>query len=168
MSQIRWYAAQTQPHSERKAVAHLARQGFETYLPQYLKRRRHARRIETVCAPLFPRYIFVGLDIATQRWRSVCSTSGVTRLVCNGDRPAAVPHGVVEAIKAREEPDGYLQIDQRARFVPGDEVRIIDGAFATSFAIVEGASDKERVMILLNLLGRKVRVSVDPDLLTAA
>ena len=66
----RWYVVQTQAHAETKACWHLARQGFETYLPRYLKRRRHARRVEMVQAPLFPRYLFVVIDIATQRWRS--------------------------------------------------------------------------------------------------
>ena len=57
--QPQWYVAQTQANAENKAVAHLARQGFATYLPRYLKRRSHARRVDVVAAPLFPRYLFV-------------------------------------------------------------------------------------------------------------
>ena len=34
-----------------------------TYLPRYLKRRRHARRVDIVAAPLFPRYLFVAIDM---------------------------------------------------------------------------------------------------------
>ena len=41
----RWYVVQTQPHAESKAMGHLIRQGFAAYLPRYLKRRRHARKI---------------------------------------------------------------------------------------------------------------------------
>ena len=52
---IGWYAVYTQPHAETKAAWHLNRQGFEIYVPRYLKRRRHARKIETVAVPLFPR-----------------------------------------------------------------------------------------------------------------
>ena len=61
------------------------RQGYETYLPRYLKRRRHARKVDFAAKPLFPRYMFVAIDMATQRWRSVQSTIGVSRLVTNGD-----------------------------------------------------------------------------------
>ena len=68
--QPRWYVVQSQPNAELKAVAHLSRQGFDTYLPRYLKRRRHARRVEVVARPLFPRY-FVSIDVTVQRWRSV-------------------------------------------------------------------------------------------------
>ena len=46
----RWYVVQTQPHAESKAVEHLARQGFGAYLPRYLKRRRHARKVELIAA----------------------------------------------------------------------------------------------------------------------
>src|SRR5687767_7204804 len=102
----RWYVAQTHAHAEKKAAVHLQRQGFEIYLPRYRKRRRHARRVETVTAPLFPRYLFVAVDIGAQRWRSIQSTFGVLRLVCNGDEPAAVADLVVNALRGREDQDG--------------------------------------------------------------
>ena len=63
---------------------------LHTYLPRYLKRRRHARRIDIVAAPLFPRYLFRRNRHGVQRWRSIYSTVGVSRLVCNGDYPAPV------------------------------------------------------------------------------
>ena len=34
-AQSQWYVVQTQANAENKAVAHLARQGFATYLPRY-------------------------------------------------------------------------------------------------------------------------------------
>jgi transcriptional antiterminator RfaH len=163
----RWYVAQSQPHTESKAVLHLNRQGFETYLPVYQKRRRHARRTETIITPLFPRYLFVAVDMAAQRWLSIQSTIGVSKLVCNGDVPAAVPAGVVEALKRREDENGFFLFDSRPRFAPGDSVRIVDGAFAASLGLFEGLRDGERVAVLLDLLGRKVRVLLD-DLSVAA
>ena len=75
--------AHSQPNTEHKAVVRLEREGFPAYLPRYLKRYRRARRIEMVPAPLFPRYLFVAIDLAAQRWRSIFSTVGVSRIVCN-------------------------------------------------------------------------------------
>ncbi len=164
----RWYVVQTQPHAESKAMGHLIRQGFLAYLPRYLKRRRHARKIETVAAPLFPRYLFVTVDMATQRWRSIHSTFGVSRLVCNGDEPAPVPPAVVAALQSREDAAGFVQLERRPRFAPGDRVRIVDGVFADSLGLFEGMADRERVAILLDLLGRKVRILLDEDAITAA
>ena len=164
----RWFVAHTQPHAEAKATWHLSRQGFAIYFPRYLKRRRHARRIETVAAPLFPRYLFVGIDMAVQRWRSIYSTVGVARLVCNGDDPTVVPDGVVEALKSREDPNGFIKLNYRPPFRAGDKIRVLDGAFASCLGLFDGMAERERIAILLDLLGRKVRVVLDADLVAAA
>jgi transcriptional antiterminator RfaH len=164
----RWYVVQTQANSENKAVAHLARQGFATYLPRYLKRRRHARRVEVVAAPLFPRYLFVEIDMTVQRWRSIFSTVGVSRLVCNGERPAPVPDDLIGSLRSREDVSGLIRLLHRPNFRPGDKVRVLEGAFYDCLGIYDGMSDRERVGILLDLLGRKVRVLLDAEAIAAA
>jgi transcriptional antiterminator RfaH len=164
----RWYVVQTQPHAETKAMGHLIRQGFEAYLPRYLKRRRHARKVEMVAAPLFPRYLFVTVDLEAQRWRSIHSTTGVSRLVCNGDEPAPVPPDVVAALQGREDATGFVKLERRPQFAPGERVRVVDGIFADSLGLFEGMADRERVAILLDLLGRKVRILLDEGAVTAA
>lgn len=165
---LRWFVARTHAHAETKASLNLMRQGFQSYLPRYLKRRRHARKVETVVAPLFPRYLFVAVDIATQRWRSICSTIGVAQFVCNGSEPAAVPIGIVEALKRREDTAGFVKLDCRPHFRTGDKICVLDGAFAECLGLIEGVSERERVTILLDLLGRKVRVELDEELIAAA
>lgn len=164
----RWYVVQTQANAENKAIAHLGRQGFATYLPRYLKRRRHARRIDIVAAPLFPRYLFVEIDMGVQRWRSIYSTVGVSRLVSNGDFPAPVPDEVISSLKRRESTSGFVQLDHRPKFKAGDKVRILEGAFYDCLGIYDGMSDRERVEILLDLLGRKVRVRMNAEAIAAA
>ncbi|MEW6451013.1 MAG: transcriptional activator RfaH [Pseudomonadota bacterium] len=163
-----WYAVQTKAHAEIKASEHLRRQGFQVYLPRYLKRRRHARVSETVIAPLFPRYLFVMIDIAAQRWRSIQSTIGVSRLVYQGEYPAVVPDCVLQQLKEREDARGIIQVDRSPAFAPGDKIRVVDGAFADNIGLFDRMTDGERVAVLLELLGRKVRVVMDLDLVTAA
>lgn len=167
-SDITWYVVQTQPNAERKALAHLSRQGFTAYLPRYRKTRRHARRTEIIAAPLFPRYMFVSIDMASQRWRSLRSTIGVSCLVCNGETPAAVPPGIVAALRLREGEDGLIDIGRGPQFARGDKIRVRDGAFGDCLGIFESATDSERVLILLDLLGRKVRVALHVEDVVAA
>ncbi len=168
MAGPRWYVVQTQVNCEAKAAQNLHRQGYEAYLPRYLKRRRHARRVDFTAKPLFPRYMFVAIDVAAQRWRSVQSTIGVSRLVTNGDSPALVPEGVVRALKAREDCRGFVKLDARPAFTPGDKVRVLAGAFMDNVGLFNGMADHDRVSILLDMLGRKVRVLLDADLVAAA
>jgi transcriptional antiterminator RfaH len=164
----RWYVVQTQVNGEAKAAQNLQRQGYEIYLPRYLKRRRHARKMDFVARPLFPRYMFVAIDMVTQRWRSIQSTFGVSRLVCNGDDPAVVPDGVVPALMAREDNKGFVRMDNKPSFSPGEKVRVLAGAFMDNAGLFDGMADHDRVSILLEMLGRKVRVLLDADLVVAA
>ena len=168
MAPVLWYVAQTHIHAETKAAQHLRRQGYEVYLPRYLKPRRHARRVDATAAPLFPRYLFVAIDLSAQRWYSIQSTIGVSRLVTNGDNPAPVPRGVVDGLKQREDANGLIQLECRPRFVPGDKIRVLEGAFSDSLGLFEGITSQERVTILLELLGRKVRIGLNPTMIEAA
>ena len=164
----RWYVVQTRPSSEARAATHLERQGFEIYLPRYLKSRRHARRTEAVAAPLFPRYLFVAIDVAVQRWRSVQSTIGVARLVCHGDNPAEVPNSVIRDLKLGQDERGFVQLERKHPFKLGEPIRVLDGVFSAYLGLFERMTDSQRVAILLDLLGRKVRVVLDADAIEAA
>ena len=161
----RWYVVQTHVNAEAKAAANLGQQGFSVYLPRYLKLRSHARKVDTVERPLFPRYLFVAIDVTTQRWRAIQSTLGVSHLVCRSGKPASVEDEVIDALKAREDEGGFIKLLRRSAISPGDTVRFVGGAFADSFALVEGVSDRDRVAILLDLLGRQVRVRVRQNLI---
>jgi transcriptional antiterminator RfaH len=164
----RWYVVQTQVNGEAKAAQNLIQQGYEIYLPRYLKRRRHARKVDFTAKPLFPRYMFVTIDMATQRWRSIQSTFGVSHIVSSGDTPATVPDGVVASLKTREDDKGFIRLDFRPAFAPGDKVRVLAGAFMDSAGLFNGLADHDRVSILLDMLGRKVRVLLDADMVAAA
>lgn len=164
----RWYVAQTHVHAESKARLHLGRQGFDVYLPRYLKQRRHARRVDTVAVPLFPRYLFVSVDMETQRWHAIRSTIGITKLIANGGVPASVPQAIIEGLKRREDASGLIQLERRPRFASGDKIRVINGAFCDCLGLFEEISGQERAAILLDLLGRKVRVVLDMDIIDAA
>ena len=106
--------------------------------------------------------------MAAQRWRSIYSTVGVSRLVCNGEFPAAVPERVVELLRNREDTSGFIQLDHRPKFKTGDKIRILEGAFYDCLGIYDGMPDRDRVEILLDLLGRKVRVLLDAEAIAAA
>ena len=92
----RWYVAMTAPRKERIAEINLANQGFRAFLPRQLATRRHADKFRTALAPVFPRYLFVIVDLERARWRSVNGTIGVQRLIADAERPIAVAPGVVE------------------------------------------------------------------------
>ena len=154
---VEWYAAYTQPRMEVVARKNLLRQGFEVYLPQFLKKRSHARRVDWVRSPFFPRYVFVGTHSKNKHWRSICSTVGVTSLVKFGEYPTNVPGEIIDELISYEDDNGLIHINARSKIGPGDSVQILNGAFGRISGILESLGDQERVTILLNFMGRQVR-----------
>ena len=97
-----WLLLYTKPRAESWAEMNLRKQGFATLLPRV--------RGRGVFAPLFPRYIFVGIA-SSQPADPLRSTRGVLYVVHCGDRPAWVPAGVIAEIRARMDPYGVVAVD---------------------------------------------------------
>ena len=163
----RWYVVHTRPTGELRATLNLERQGFKTYLVRYLKERRHARKVERILQPLFPRYVFVSLDMDVDPWRSILGTFGVDYLVSNGDWPTPVPEGIVEDIRSHENELGFIILSPN-RLKPGQKVQIVEGPFAMQTALFQCATDNERAVFLLQILGRQVRATMAYSSVAAA
>src|SRR6516162_5586002 len=165
---IRWYAVYTQPHGETKALEHLLRQGYSAYLPRYRTRISHARRHQTVLRPLFPRYLFAGIDRASMRWRPILSTFGVADVVRAGDEPAAVPSKIIATIRAREAAGDFDRLNPQQSLRLGDLVRVTAGAFEDMVGMLVELRDQGRIVVLLELLGRAVRAQLRAEAVEAA
>ncbi len=163
----RWYVVYTRARDEAWAAGNLTRQGFEVYFPKIRKEVRHARRIRSVLVPMFPRYLLVRMDTERQRWRSVNGTFGVSHIICQGEIPASVPDQVIAAIRGREDESGVVRLVPKG-LKPGDQVRVREGAFADCSALLKEICGQERVILLLDLMGRSVRVNVPLESIAAA
>ena len=151
-----WYCAYTQPRLELWARANLWEKGLEAYLPLYRKRRSHARRVDWVSAPLFPRYLFVQADLEAGDRRRIAGARGVAQLVAFGERPAAVPEEILAALRGREDASGHVEVSPR--FQPGEALRVSEGALLDQVGLFQGLDDEKRVIVLLTLLNRPVSV----------
>ena len=165
----RWYVVQSKPGQEQVAEINLQRQGYITYLPRCARKRRRAARTHLIQAPLFPGYLFVELDLEQDRWRSVNGTFGVSAIVCFGSKPSPLPQGLLRAIREREDEHGLIQLDEECPFRADDPVAITHGPFTEQTGLFQGETpDRERVIVLLSLLGRKVSVKLPSQDIRAA
>lgn len=161
----RWYLVHTRPNTERKAERNLQAQDFKTFLPEVEKTVRHARRLTTVRRPLFARYLFVSLNLACDRWISINGTIGVSRLVAQDGRPAAVPAGIVETLLAHSD-EGVTRLDHA--LAQGQRVRILSGPLADFTATIMRLDARHRVDVLLEIMGGAVSASLDRRALAPA
>jgi transcriptional antiterminator RfaH len=151
-----WACAQLLPHKASLALHCLAVAGYTVYYPRLrVQRRSHGRKIE-VRPPLFVNYAFVQIE---REWYRAKRQPGVCRLVTNGNgAPAVVADAIIAEIKARER-DGLVELPKPS-LEPGVRVRILEGPFRGHLAIYAGMSARERVALLLQILGGPQRVTL--------
>lgn len=146
-----WYCVYTQPRKESLAAENLEIQSYQCFLPTITKTVRHARKSTRIKAALFPRYLFVHVDIGVRAWRPIRSTIGVTELVLQNERPKPVPNGVVERLLAAVNDDGH--VDFRDDIEVGQDVRLLSGPFFNLVGTLQRMDDRGRVEVLLTILG---------------
>ena len=159
---MEWYAVHTHVNKESLSEINLIRQNFITYLPKYKKIIKHARKISTVVRPLFPRYLFVKLDLVKQRWNLINSTYGVNVLITMEEKPVKILDKIINEIKSYDNSDVIANISPYSSMTMGEEVNILEGIFSGRKAIFDGLTDDNRIKVLFNLLGKEVTLSMTP------
>lgn len=161
----RYYVVQTQPLRERLAIQELLNQDFQTFFPviKHLPRIAKGKLEPSRLSPLFPRYLFVSLDLEYDQWRCINGTRGVTRIICmDEDRPSPVSDIVMTRLLAAGE-----VIEEKAAGLPfdiNDTVEFVSGPMKGIQGIVSLCA-ADRVSLLMDMLGGKVPVHTSPNML---
>ena len=79
---------------------------------------------------------------------------------------AKVPTSVIEFIKTNQNITTE-KLKNLNKFKPGDKVQISDGTFKNWVAIFKCYKSDERVILLMNLLGREQSLSIKKELVIA-
>jgi transcriptional antiterminator RfaH len=160
--QTDWYVAAATPRKERFALANLHNQGFTTFYPMM-----HKAQPGKTAMPLFPGYIFVGLNPHRARWQSINGTFGIRYLVGpRGALPSSVPAPVMDELFHRF-PLGVHETPA-CRFHRGDRVDVMTGAFAGIPATFEDMLSHDRIRVLLDWLNTKVAVIMPSSCINTA
>jgi len=155
----KWYLAQLKPNSHAIAQRNLERQGFKAFLPMYQATTRQRGRFVSAAKPLFPGYIFVAFDAGGSVWRSVNATQGITKLVSFGSAPAEIPPEFIADLRQRcDESD---QVISDTTLKEGTSVVITRGPFTNAVGRILSMDEKQRVWLLLDLMGQQSRLAVD-------
>jgi len=151
-----WACAQIEPFRERLALHCLGLNGFEVYCPRLREQVRIRGRKIVRTPPLFPGYTFV---LIVSRWWDARWSAGVRRLVMDGELPAKVPDDVIAEIRGRER-NGLVELPKPRGLMPGSKVRLISGPFCDQIGLLGGLRARERVLVLLQMLGGERPVEV--------
>ena len=154
-----WFALAVKPRHEKSVAQVLHTKGYETFVPLYKHRNRHAARLRDFELPLFPGYVFSRFELFKRL--PVIITPGVTRILGVGPHPT--PVDPIEIASLRKTLDKALS----ARTIPflqtGNKVRICEGPLQGVLGIIVSVRGEARIVLSATLLQRSVMVEVDSN-----
>lgn len=107
-----------------------------------------------------PGYIFVEMEMSEEAWHLVKDTPKVTGFIGN-QKPQEVKPQEIED-QRRRTVEGAVKPKPRVSFEAGDEIRVIDGAFANFSGTVEEVKpDKQKLKVKVSIFGRATPVELD-------
>ena len=156
----RWYVVYTKPRQETVALENLERQGYQAYLPRWKVPKRKNSVFKSLIEPFFPRYLFIHMDKTHDNWAPIRSTRGVSGIVRFAGQPKPVPDELISMLQKNENSELLQTVSEKA-WKPGDEVEVEEGAFAGYLCIFLEASSMDRVRVLLDILGKQTRATLN-------
>lgn len=161
-----------------RAELQLRGRGFATFLPtkgvyRFANRYAVARRVKDERpTPIYPGWLFVGIEPGANRWRELLDTPGVYGIVGSDGRPMRIPAARIAqlfgeyGLSARAE-DRERFMRSRKEYAAGDSVRVLGGPFDGSVCKVSTIRGRD-AEVILSLLGADRAVKVDAMMLEAA
>lgn len=139
-------------------------------MPTFMRVDRKGVRIREL---LFPRYLFVKLDLSQESWQRAAYVRGVDHLIgapCG--TPYSVPDRVMADLMTLCDREGDVKVEspkiaeaeiEELSFNPGDPCRVLSGPFRDLSGIC-AQSSKDRVTILLTMLGQPRNITLDTSM----
>lgn len=152
---LNFHAIYTKPLQEFKVRDELCLLKIPYFLPVQLKTEIKRRQRVVICDPLFPNYIFAGIE-TDDDWNATKACKGVSYILQNDGKPAIIPNRTIEVLKMAEKSGAFDMRAGKSKFQSGDNVEILTGPFTGLIAKVQSASPRKRVKILMKLLGAEV------------
>lgn len=155
-----WYAVYTRSRHEKVVHNLLSNKGLSSFLPlrnvlsQWKDRRKYVQK------PLFPGYLFV--QAGQEELHLVMTTPGVAYILGGETEPVPVPDEQLQAVRSLVEspypvvPWPLLRKGRRVRITAGPLSGI------ETYIIQRKGSEKCRLVVTVDILGRSVAVEVDP------
>lgn len=157
-----WYLLYCKRSEQERAVINLDRQGVECYYPQVtVQKIVRGKRVE-VSEPLFPSYMFVYFDPENISYTTIRSTRGVADFIRQGARPQVVQPDLIYGLMMNEDCEEHQsKLSSLPR--PGESLKLKQGQFKGIEAIYQEPDGEKRSFMLINLLGKPVKVSVQNE-----
>ena len=157
---LNWYAINTKSNAEMYVIEQLRKIGLDLYMPKFVTSVSHARKIKEVIKPLFPGYLFVVIEENSHDFRKINYTSGVVSILSAGLEPIIIKSLIIENLKKLENDKGNIRINKAFNYFEGMKIKLNEGLFKGKTGTFAGMKNNEFILVLLDILGRSIKVPV--------
>lgn len=115
----------------------------------------------TIKKKLFPGYVLIKMIMNDKTWHLVKDTDKITGFVGGtSDKPAPISDAEAAYMTSQAE-EGFKKPRTSVNFHEGEQVKVIEGPFASFVGTIEAVSDKGKVKVNVSIFGRPTPVELD-------
>ena len=116
---------------------------------------------EQVERRIFPGYVLIKMEMSDAAWHLIKNTDKVTGFLGGGRRPVPISQREAEAMMKQIQ-EGVDSPRASVSFDIGEELRVIDGPFASFNGLVEEIDEeKQKLKVSVSIFGRATPVELD-------
>ena len=109
----------------------------------------------------FPGYILVKMELTDETWLVVKNTPRVSGFLGSRNKPQPISDAEVQKIMNQVQ-EGLERPQTNVNFETGEQIRVIDGPFASFVGIVEDIdTEKNRLKVSVSIFGRYTPVELE-------
>ena len=167
---FKWYVAKTKTGQEKKASKSLRESIIncglteyfsEIFIPEESVTSHLGGKKKTIKKKFFPGYILIKMIMNDETWHLVKNTDNITNLVGStpdGPRPISDE----EAAQMTNQSIGkWRKLKTIIDLGEGDQVKVVEGPFATFIGTVESVGDRGKVRVNVSIFGRLTPVELE-------
>ncbi|MCQ2735123.1 MAG: transcription termination/antitermination protein NusG [Alphaproteobacteria bacterium] len=166
----RWYVVNVYSGSEKKVAESLREQAvlkkmedkiLDVLVPveNVIEIRRGAK--VNAEHKFFPGYILVKMELTDETWLVVKNTPRVSGFLGSRNKPQSISDAEVEKIMNQVK-EGIERPQTNISFEVGEQIRVIDGPFASFVGVVEDVdAEKNRLKVSVSIFGRYTPVELE-------
>lgn len=166
----RWYVVNVYSGSENKVAESLREQAtlkkmedkiLEVFVPtENVVEIRKGTKVNAE-HKFFPGYILVKMELTDETWLVVKNTPRVSGFLGSRNKPQPISDAEVQKIMNQVQ-EGLERPQTNVNFETGEQIRVIDGPFASFVGIVEDIdTEKNRLKVSVSIFGRYTPVELE-------
>ena len=167
---VRWYVVNVYSGSEKKVAESLREQAtlkkmddkiLEVFVPtENVVEIRKGTKVNAE-HKFFPGYILVKMELTDETWLVVKNTPRVSGFLGSRNKPQPISDTEVQKI-INQVQEGLERPQTNVNFETGEQIRVIDGPFASFVGIVEDIdTEKNRLKVSVSIFGRYTPVELE-------